>query len=238
MPKVIIYTDGACLNNPGPGGYGAVLLWGKHRREISGGFQWTTNNRMELLAVIEALTSLKKECEVQLWSDSRYVVENINQGYVFRWKQNHWMQANKRAANVDLWERLLPLLERHNVEFCWVKGHAGVEENERCDQLASQAARSEDLQEDEGYTEEEPASLQTEHVSGSPERKRKVKITKEGQPCRKCSTPVVKRTPKRKEMKPGQEYYFAYYLYSPHCKAMYMQEDAKVRLAKQEGLFS
>jgi len=135
--NVTIYTDGACSGNPGPGGYGVVLIFGEHRKEISGGEPQTTNNRMEIMGVIAGLEALTKPCNVDLYSDSRYVVDAIEKGWVKRWRENNWMRNKKDAAlNVDLWERMLPLLEKHTVAFHWVKGHAGHPENERCDQLA------------------------------------------------------------------------------------------------------
>ena len=149
---VSIYTDGACSGNPGPGGYGIVLLHGKHRKEISGAFRLTTNNRMEILAAIVALEALKEPCNVRLYSDSRYLVDAIEKGWVSRWKTNNWKRNKKESAlNVDLWERLLPLLNQHNVEFIWVRGHASNIENNRCDALARAAAESGDFLEDEGY---------------------------------------------------------------------------------------
>jgi len=137
MKKVKIYTDGACSGNPGPGGYGAILVYGEHQKEFSGGEKQTTNNRMEVLAAIVALEALKETCEVELYSDSRYLVDAIEKDWVTRWKKNNWMRNKKEAAlNVDLWERLLVVLARHKVNFFWVKGHAGHPENERCDELA------------------------------------------------------------------------------------------------------
>jgi ribonuclease HI len=139
--KVIIYTDGGCMNNPGPGGYGAVLMAGKKRKELSGGFQLTTNNRMELTACIEGLKTLKYPCSVALFSDSRYVVNGIEKGWAKRWRKKGWMRnAIEPAENADLWEQLLDLCDIHDVRFKWVKGHAGNRENERCDQLSKQAA--------------------------------------------------------------------------------------------------
>jgi len=138
--KVTIYTDGACSGNPGPGGYGVVMLHGEHRKELSGGEVQTTNNRMEIMGVIVGLETLTRPCEVDLYSDSRYVVDAIEKSWVIRWQQNNWMRNKKDPAlNVDLWERLLPLLSKHKVTFHWVKGHAGHIENERCDELARQA---------------------------------------------------------------------------------------------------
>ncbi len=137
MKKVEIYTDGACSGNPGKGGWGAVLVYKNNEKEISGYDESTTNNRMELTAVIEALSSLKEPCEVLLTTDSKYVCDAVTKGWVYSWKKNGWRKADKKPAlNVDLWEKLLPLLEKHSVEWNWVKGHAGHPYNERCDALA------------------------------------------------------------------------------------------------------
>lgn len=134
---VYIFTDGACSGNPGPGGYGAILKYGGHVKEISGGEAETTNNRMELLGVITALEALKQPCEVILTTDSKYVVDSVTKGWARGWKKNNWIKSDKKKAlNVDLWDRLLNLLDIHNVTFNWVKGHAGHPENERCDELA------------------------------------------------------------------------------------------------------
>jgi ribonuclease HI len=141
MKKITIYTDGACSGNPGPGGYGAVLIYGTHRKEISGGEAQTTNNRMEMTAVIKGLEMLKEPCEVAIFSDSRYVVDAIEKGWALRWQKNNWKRNKKEPAlNPDLWEQLLNLLQQHKVTFHWVKGHAGNPENERCDFLATEAA--------------------------------------------------------------------------------------------------
>ena len=143
MKKVTIYTDGACRGNPGRGGWGAVLLYGKAVKEMSGGSAETTNNRMELVAVIEALRVLKEPCEVVLHSDSKYVVDAVTKGWVDAWRARGWKKAdNKPALNVDLWEELLKLLAVHKVTFLWVKGHDGDEYNERCDRLATAFADS------------------------------------------------------------------------------------------------
>ncbi|HRR77010.1 MAG: ribonuclease HI [Ruminococcus sp.] len=137
MKTVEIFTDGACSGNPGPGGYGVVLRYGKAEKELSGGDSSTTNNRMELLGVITGLEALKEPCQVTLTTDSKYVVDSITKGWVYNWQRNNWIKSDKKPAlNVDLWERLLPLLEKHKVTFNWVKGHAGHPENERCDRLA------------------------------------------------------------------------------------------------------
>lgn len=152
MKKIDIYTDGACSGNPGAGGYGIVMLYKGVRKELSQGYRVTTNNRMEMLAVIKALECLKEPCQVTLYSDSKYVVDSITKGWVYGWKKRGWIKSDKKKAlNVDLWERLLPLLEKHQVEFIWVKGHAENVENERCDELARGAIASGDLLEDENY---------------------------------------------------------------------------------------
>lgn len=137
MKSVEIYTDGACSGNPGPGGWGAILRYGEHEKELSGGEAHTTNNRMELTAVIKALEALKYPCSVKLTTDSKYVVDGITKNWAKSWKRRGWKKSDgKPALNPDLWKRLLELLEIHDVEFNWIKGHAGHPENERCDRLA------------------------------------------------------------------------------------------------------
>ena len=155
-PDITIYTDGAASGNPGPGGFGVVLLSGKHRKEISQGFQLTTNNRMELLAVITGLEALKKDnCRVTVYSDSRYVVDAVTKGWVFDWERKQF----KKKKNIDLWKRFLNIYRMHKVTFIWVKSHADDVLNERCDQLAVEASKGRDLQPDEGYGEQDPSLL-------------------------------------------------------------------------------
>jgi ribonuclease HI len=210
MPKaVVLYTDGYCEPNPGPGGYGVVLLFGSARRELSSGFALTTNNRMELMGVIAGLEALKEPCTVTLYSDSLYVVEGIT--------IRQEAKKSRSAKNQDLWLRLAPLLEKHEVRANWVKGHAGIPENEACDRLAAQAAKGANLTVDHGYL-----AKNTEITRGG-----KLKITAVGQPCRKCGTPVVKQFP-RKADSGGKQFTYAYYLWCPNCRAMYMQEEAKI----------
>lgn len=140
MKTVYIFTDGACSGNPGPGGFGAVLKYGDYVKEISGGEQETTNNRMELTACIKALECLKEPCTVELTTDSQYVVNGITKGWADSWSKNGWKKADKKPVlNRDLWEKLLLLCTTHKVSFNWIKGHAGHEENERCDTLAVEA---------------------------------------------------------------------------------------------------
>jgi ribonuclease HI len=152
LKKVTIYTDGACKGNPGPGGYGVVMIYGGHRKELWGGFRQTTNNRMEILAAVEGLSALRQKCAVTVYTDSEYVSNAINQGWAQRWRENGWKRNKKdMAVNPDLWQRLLDLCEKHEVQFLWVRGHAGNPENERCDQLAVEAACQPDLPPDAGY---------------------------------------------------------------------------------------
>lgn len=140
MKEVTIYSDGACSGNPGPGGWGTILVYQGHEKELSAAEEQTTNNRMELLAAIMGLEQLKEPCKVTLVSDSRYLCESINQGWVFQWKQKGWRKADKKPAlNVDLWERMLQQLRRHEITVQWVKGHDGHPYNERCDRLAVNA---------------------------------------------------------------------------------------------------
>lgn len=137
MKHIDIYTDGACSGNPGPGGWGAILRYNGVEKELSGSQKETTNNRMELTAVIEALKALKEPCETTVYTDSKYVCDAITKKWVYSWQKNGWRKADKKPAlNVDLWEELLALLDRHQTEFIWLKGHAGHPENERCDKMA------------------------------------------------------------------------------------------------------
>ncbi|NTS77638.1 ribonuclease HI [Catenovulum sp. SM1970] len=151
MKTVHLFTDGSCLGNPGPGGYGAVLKFGPHSKELSQGYKLTTNNRMEMLATIVGLETLTEPCKVHLTTDSQYVKNGITQ-WIHGWKKKGWKTADKKPVkNVDLWQRLDQAVSKHDVEWHWVKGHSGHEENERCDDLARDAAGSSDLLEDEGY---------------------------------------------------------------------------------------
>ncbi len=143
---VIIYADGGCRGNPGPGGYGVVLLHGDRRKELSGGYRLTTNNRMELMAAIEGLKALKRPCKVTLYSDSQYLVNAINKGWLTNWIKRNWIKSDKaEVKNIDLWQQLSGLCKKHEISFVWIKGHDGNKENERCDQLAVEAANRNDL---------------------------------------------------------------------------------------------
>jgi len=150
--RIVIYTDGGALSNPGPGGYGVVIVNGRQTRELSKGYRLTTNNRMELLACIAGLAEFKAPTAITLFSDSRYVINGITKGWARKWKANGWTKSNREPAlNPDLWEKLLPLCEKHDVEFHWVKGHAGNAGNERCDELATRAAMGPGKSVDRGY---------------------------------------------------------------------------------------
>jgi ribonuclease HI len=152
LKKVNVYIDGACSGNPGPGGYGIVIEYKGKKREKSGGFGNTTNNRMEIMAAIVGLEALTEKCKVTVYSDSQYLVNAIMKGWVERWRVNGWRRNKKeKALNPDLWERLLKLCAGHEVEFIWVRGHEGHPENERCDQLAREAAGRTGLAVDSGY---------------------------------------------------------------------------------------
>jgi ribonuclease HI len=152
LKHVTIYTDGACIGNPGPGGYGVVLIYENRRKELSGGYRMTTNNRMEIMAAIVGLQALKGRCRVTMYSDSQYLVRATSQGWAKRWQAKGWMRNRReRALNPDLWETLLQLCDQHEVDFRWVKGHARSPENLRCDELAMQAAQQRALPVDSGY---------------------------------------------------------------------------------------
>lgn len=149
MKQVTIYSDGACSGNPGPGGYGTILLCNGVKKELSGGYRDSTNNRMELMGVIAGIESLKERCDVTVITDSQYIVNAVEKGWARKWRAMGWMRNKKDPAlNPDLWERLLNLLEQHTTHFQWVRGHNGHPENERCDQLAVAAAAQPDCQED------------------------------------------------------------------------------------------
>ncbi len=152
LKPITMYTDGSCIGNPGPGGYGVVLLHSGRRTELSGGYRKTTNNRMEILAAIKGLQELKEPCRATVYSDSQYVVNTIQKGWAVRWRENGWLRNKKeRAINPDLWSLLLDLCETHKVEFRWLRGHSGNLENERCDRLAVNAALGKNLEIDSAY---------------------------------------------------------------------------------------
>lgn len=238
IKEVVIFTDGACTPNPGLGGYGIVLIYGAHRQELSKGYLLTTNNRMELLAAIVALEALKETCKVKLYSDSKYVVEPITLGWIDRWKSKNW----RKIKNPDLWIRLLKQCEKHQIEFLWVKGHSGNVENERCDELAVQASKSKNIIPDEfyesNYAQGKVIENDEESCNGNilPRSQKNQKITQEGQPCRKCSIPVVKHYRRQdKPVKASKSYYYEYFFICPKCRTYYFVKDAIKYINKSTG---
>ncbi|MDF2177574.1 ribonuclease HI [Aliiglaciecola sp. CAU 1673] len=156
MKKIDIYTDGSCLGNPGPGGYGVVMQYGKHLKELSQGYRLTTNNRMEMMAAIAALQALRENCDIRLSTDSQYLRQGISQ-WIHNWRKNGWRTADRKPVkNADLWQQLDQLVQSHKIEWLWVKGHAGHPQNERCDELARVAAQGDNLIEDKGFVPVQP----------------------------------------------------------------------------------
>lgn len=240
IPQINLYSDGGAEPNPGKGGFGVIMSYKGNSKEFSQGYVLTTNNRMELMGVIYGLERLKTKSIVNVYTDSQYVINGIEKGWAQKWKSKNWFRnKSEKAVNADLWEKLLLLISTHEeVTFNWVKGHAGHTENERCDELALLALRGENLLHDVGYT---PSNLLKENDQdfGEVQRIKGGKVEREGDPCRKCRTEVVKKATKKKIVKPGQTYYFEYYLLCPSCKTMYMVEEAKRELGNEAGnLFS
>lgn len=154
MKEVSIYTDGACSGNPGKGGFGVILNYMGKKKEISKGYKCTTNNRMEIMAALAGLNALTEPCKVILYSDSKYLVDSVNKGWIASWQKNGWKNSKKeKVKNRELFEELIELMNVHEVEYRWVKGHDGHSENERCDFLATSAAKADNLEEDTGYTD-------------------------------------------------------------------------------------
>lgn len=209
MPKIKLYSDGGADPNPGAGGFGVILTFKQHRKEFFGGYQLTTNNRMELMGVIYGLEQINRVAEVEVFTDSKYIVDAINKGWVKRWQSNDWYRNRKeKAINIDLWKRLMVLLETHSVQFTWIKGHNGHPENERCDALATHALNQSNLKVDIGYLPKTEKNIAKTHYNNKITGSGKIKITKIGDVCRKCETPVEKRTRRKKKFKARQTYYF------------------------------
>jgi len=237
IPEVNLYSDGGAEPNPGKGGFGVIMSYKGIKREFSQGYELTTNNRMELMGVIYGLEKLKTKSVVNVFTDSRYVIDGIEKGWAERWRSKNWYRTkNEKAINYDLWDRLLNLISaQQKVTFNWIKGHAGHLENERCDELALAALNGDNLQIDKGY---QPTQIKNDEFTEGDYIKpseRKIKVNKSGDPCRKCGTSVVKKPTKKKEAKPGQTYYYEYFLLCPSCKTMYFLEDAKRDITNQEN---
>jgi len=228
IPEIELYTDGGAEPNPGKGGFGVILSYKGRQKEFFEGFELTTNNRMELMAVIFGLEKIKTKAKVTVYSDSKYVVDGIENGWAVNWERNNWIRKKGNLVlNKDLWERLLDVIDKHEVTFNWVKGHSDHEENERCDYLANLGINSEHKLKDEGYLD------YLEHIEDYQEKT----IKKEGELCRKCNTPTIKKSPNKRKIKPNQTCYYEYYLYCPNCKAMYMVEEAKREIKTNNKLF-
>lgn len=236
IPEINLYSDGGAEPNPGKGGFGVIMSYKGKKKEFFKGYRLTTNNRMELLGVIHGLERLKTRSKVNVYTDSKYVIDGIQLGWAKKWKSKDWFRAkDKKAINHDLWARLLDLIDQQElVEFHWVKGHAGHPENERCDELANIGINSDNLLEDEGYEHNaEPKS----NAGSTFQNRHKTKIKKEGDLCRNCRTPVVLKRPKERKIKENQSYYYEWYLYCPNCRNLYMVEEAKRIIDNSNRLF-
>ncbi|WP_343330850.1 ribonuclease HI [Polaribacter staleyi] len=228
IPDIELFTDGGAEPNPGKGGFGTILKHKGRQKEFFAGYEFTTNNRMELMAVIFGLEKINTKARVTVYSDSKYVVDSIEKGWAVNWEKNNWIKKKGNLVlNKDLWQRLLAVIKKHEVVFNWVKGHAGHLENERCDYLANLGINAEDKIKDEGYLD------YLEHIENYQEKS----IEKEGDLCRKCNTPTEKKTPKKRKIKPNKSFYYEYYLSCPNCNAIYMVEAAKRMIPTENNLF-
>ena len=233
---VDLYTDGGADPNPGKGAWGIILEAKGKCKEFSQAYKLTTNNRMELLAVISGLEKLKQRCAVTVHSDSQYVVNGIEKGWAQSWKAKSWFRKSEPVPNADLWARLLNLIDYHKVSFQWIRGHNGHPQNERCDQLATVAIIRNDGTEDSGYLAEKPVKP----FSGTPPGRQnppKVKVLKEGDPCRNCQTPVIKRVPAKRNFHANQTYYYEFIFVCPACKNIFNPEEARREIVKDQSLF-
>lgn len=237
IPEIMLYSNGGAEPNRGKGGFGVILSYKGIKREFSQGYELTTNNRMELMGVIYGLEELKTKSVVTVFSDSRYVIDGIEKGWAEKWKSKNWYRTRtEKAVNSDLWERLLHLISiQQKVKFNWVKGHSGHPENERCDELALTALRSENLLIDEGYQPNQSPSDEKNNGNYILNSINKSKVTREGDACRKYGASLVKKPTKKKIPKPEQTYYYKYLLHCPGCKTTYLFEDAKTEITNQDN---
>jgi len=223
IPEVHIFSDWGANPNPGPGAYGVIMEYRGVKKEFSGGYKKTTNNRMELRWVITGLSKLKKKSKVTIFTDSQYTINGIEKWWAKKWKANNWRKGDKKlATNSDLWGQLLDVLEKHEVNFYWVKGHNGHLENERCDELATLAMKRKELLIDEWFIESsEKKKFSPEQIILDPDAE------KTGTNCKKCNNPLVKKLPKHTKKTLLKEYYYEYYHHCPACKTNYMLQEAK-----------
>jgi len=223
-----IFSDGGANPNPGPWGFGVILKCGEYQKDISQGYKKTTNNRMELRGVITGLQALKKSSKVIITTDSQYTINGIQKWWAKKWQANNWIRTwNTKAVNWDLWEILLSELEKHEVEFKWIKWHNGHVENELCDELATLAMNRSDLRIDEWYVET-PATKQTSLPSQDKKNKTKsAPWEKIWETCKKCGAELEKKIPKHTKKTLEKQYYYEYYHHCPSCKTNYMLEAAK-----------
>lgn len=237
IPEIYLYSDGGAEPNPGKGGFGVIMAFKGVKKEFSQGYEMTTNNRMELMGVIYGLERLKTKSIVNIFTDSRYVIDGIEKGWAERWKSKNWYRTRtEKAINFDLWDQLLiTISKQQKVTFNWIKGHAGHPENERCDELAYAALSGSNLLVDSGY---QPNNLKSDEAGGEnriPGSFKNIKVNAEGDPCGKCGTNVVKKPTRKKEIRPGQTYYFEYTLFCPGCKTMYLVDEAKRDIINQDN---
>lgn len=238
IPNIELYSDGGAEPNPGKGGFGVILSYKGKKKEFFKGYKLTTNNRMELMGVIFGLEQLKTKSNVQVFTDSKYVIDGITKGWAKKWKENDWKRKKDvKAINSDLWDRLLNAISEHSVEFNWVKGHSGHIENEMCDQLASKGIHISEPLDDLGYEPKSDAENEQINIKTNYGNHKKVKITKVGDECRKCGEHVIKKVPKKRKIKKNQSFYLEYYLFCPSCKTIYATEDGKREVANENNLF-
>lgn len=237
FPHVELYSDWWAVPNPGKWGYWVILKCKWIHKEFSEGYKNSTNNRMELTWVIVWLSKLKQKSKVEVYTDSQYTINWIEKWWAKKWKSNNWFRTKtEKAINYDLWEQLLLLVEMHDVNFNWVKWHNGHIENERCDELATNALNKTNLLVDIWFKKTNTISLfeidEKKDIKKVIKKKNTNKISKAWDICWKCETPVIKKNPKKKKLKPEQTYYYEYFFTCPECKTNYMIPEAKREIKK------
>ena len=235
LPKVTLYSDWWAAPNPWKAGYGIILCYKDIKKEFNQWYTLSTNNRMEMMWVITGLSKLNTKSSVEVYTDSQYTINGIEKWWAKKWKSNDWMRTKtEKATNHDLWKILLELTEKHTVRFHWVKWHNGHIENERCDELATLALNSDDLIVDEGFTWEAAApKTKWEQITNILSKNKNTnKISQHWDICGKCNTPVEKKIPKKKKLKPTQTFYYEYFFTCPGCKTNYMVPEGKRNVKK------